>query len=266
MCQCSTCFTFSHSILVVQWVGCLTRVEEVRTQVERESVCVWNLYWTPMWFSWTTWIHIDHYYTAKYTKVFESGPSTMTELKTHLSLQEGARLRFCRPCLLPFAIKDTVGRKLDRPENAGVLCKVTHAEWAALIVPVPKKDGTIRICGDYKVTINSALNIEQYPLTKPADLMASLTSGRTFSKLDITSAYQQMGLDEQSMKLVTINTHRGLYEYTHLPFGVASAPAVFQQAMDTILQGIPMVICYFRWHTRHWQNQSRAPSAPGGGS
>lgn len=60
----------------------------------------------------------------------------------------------------------------------------------------------------------------------------------------VTSAYQQMVLDEESSKLVTINTHQELYQYSHLPFGVTLAPAVFQRAMDTILQGIPGVICY----------------------
>ena len=74
--------------------------------------------------------------------------------------------------------------------------------------------------------------------------MASLTGGYKFSKLDLSSAYQQMLLEDESSKLVAINTHQGLYEYTRLPFGVASAPAVFQRAMDSILQGISQVICY----------------------
>ena len=59
------------------------------------------------------------------------------------------------------------------------------------------------------------------------------TGGQRFTKLDLTAAYQQMKLDEKSAKLVAINTHKGLYEFTRLPFGVASAPAVFQRAMDT---------------------------------
>ena len=129
-------------------------------------------------------------------------------------------------------------------EASGVLRKVNYAEWAAPIVPVPKKDGTIRICGDYKVTVNPYLHVDQYPLPKPSDLMACLTGGQKFSKLDLSAAYQQILLDDESAKLLTINTHQGLYEFSRLPFGVASAPAVFQKAMDGILQGIPHCICY----------------------
>ena len=63
-------------------------------------------------------------------------------------------------------------------------------------------------------------------------------------KLDLTSAYQQMMLDEESSQLLTINTQKGLYRYTRMLFGVASAPAIFQHTMDTILQGLPQVFCY----------------------
>ena len=112
------------------------------------------------------------------------------------------------------------------------------------MVPVPKKDGLLRLCGDYKITVNPAIEIDQYLLPKPEDLFASLAGGTKFSKIDLTSVYQQLCLDEESQGLTTVNTHKGLYKYTHLPFGVASAPALFQQVMDTVLQSLPNVICY----------------------
>ena len=135
-------------------------------------------------------------------------------------------------------------KELDRLEQEGVIKKVDHSEWAAPIVVVPKGDGQIRICGDYKVTVNGVLDVDQYPLPKPEDLFASLVGGQKFSKLDLSQAYQQMCLEEESQKFVTINTHKGLYRYTRLPFGVASAPALFQKTMDIILQGMKHVMCY----------------------
>ena len=111
-------------------------------------------------------------------------------------------------------------------------------------MPVPKKDGTIRVCGDFKVTINPVLQVDRHPLPNPNELLSTLAGGKIFTKLDLIAAYQQMLLDDESAKLVTLNTHKGLYKCTRLPFGVASAPAVFQRVMDLILQGIPHVVCY----------------------
>ena len=95
------------------------------------------------------------------------------------------------------------------------------------MVVVTKKDGKFRICGDYKVTINSVLETDQYPLPKPEELFATLARGITFTKLDLSQAYTQIPLDEESVRYVTINTHKGLYRYKRLPYGVASAPAIF---------------------------------------
>ena len=129
-------------------------------------------------------------------------------------------------------------------EAAGIIKKVPHSKWAAPIVPVPKGDGKIRLCGDYKVTVNQSLEIDQYPLPKPEDLFASLSGGEKCSKIDITKAYLQMPLEEEPREYVTVNTHMGLFRYTHLPFRIASAPAIFQRTMDIILQGLSHVQCY----------------------
>ena len=179
-----------------------------------------------------------------YAEVFQGGLGTMKHVRAHLSLREGATPRFVRPRPVPFAIRETVSRELDRLEAAGILEKVECSDWAAPIVPVPKKDGTIRVCGDFKVTVNPMLQVDQHPLPNPNELLSTLAGGQSFTKLDLTAAYQQMLLDDESAKLVTLNTHKGLYKCTRLPFGVASAPAVFQRAMDSILHGIPHVVCY----------------------
>ena len=180
----------------------------------------------------------------KYQEVFKDTPGVITKHTARLSLKQGVQPVIRRAHSVPFALKAKVGRELDRLEENGIIHRVEHADWAAPIVPVIKSDGSLRICGNYKLSINPHLNIDQYPLPTPADLMASVTGGQHFSKLDLWSAYQQMPLDTESAKLVSITTHQGLYQFTKLPFGVSSAPAIFQRAMDSILQGLPHVICY----------------------
>ena len=118
------------------------------------------------------------------------------------------------------------------------------SEWAAPIVPVLKPDGTIRICGDYKITVNKAAKPYVYPLPRVEDLFATLAGGKTFTKLDLAHAYQQIPLEESSKQYVTINTHKGLYQYNRLPFGVAAAPSIFQRTLENLLQGIPHVSIY----------------------
>ena len=107
-----------------------------------------------------------------------------------------------------------------------------------------KSNNEIRLCGDYKVTINSAVKTDSYPLPLIEELYTKLSGGTIYSKLDLSSAYQQLTLDPESQKLTTINTHKGLYVYTRLPFGVSSAPSIFQRTLDTLLQGIPHTAVY----------------------
>ena len=71
---------------------------------------------------------------------------------------------------------------------------------------VQKADGQIRICGDFKRTINPFINTEQYPLPGPHDLFEKMQGGETFSKLDLKNAYLQMELDEDCRKYLVINT------------------------------------------------------------
>jgi len=87
------------------------------------------------------------------------------------------------------------------------------------------------------VTINQAIDVDQYPL------LTCLLHWQREALFQVGS-FEQMKLDEESAQYLTINTHMGMYQYTRLPFGVASAPAIFQRAMDEILQGIEGTVCY----------------------
>ena len=110
--------------------------------------------------------------------------------------------------------------ELNKPEEHGIIIKVDHSYWASPIVVVPKADGSVRICGNYKVTINQVVHDEQYPLPTAQGLYSTLAGSKAFLKLDLTHAYAQMSVDEVSQKYLYINTHKGLYAYTKLPYGV----------------------------------------------
>ena len=114
--------------------------------------------------------------------------------------------------------------------DEGILEPVQFAEWAAAIVPVLKSDKkTVRMCGDFSQTVNKAAKVDAYPIPKIRDLFAKVARAKKFSILDWSQAYQQVQLDEQSRKYVVINTHRGLFQYNCLLYGIASAPGIFQQ-------------------------------------
>ena len=118
---------------------------------------------------------------------------------------------YCKVRTAPYA-----GRGWIRSWRAGVLKPVQIANWAAPIMPVLKRDGSIRVCGDYKVT---EAKPDTYPLPRIDDLFTDLTGVKLFSKLDLAHTYQQIKLDDASKELVTINynTQQVLFQYTRLP-------------------------------------------------
>ena len=89
-----------------------------------------------------------------------------------------------------------------------------------------KKDGGIRICANFKMTINPHLCMKTFPLPTPDKVFSTLANAESFTKLDLTHAYKQMKVATNIQCYLTINRHLGLYRYLRLPFGIASAPAI----------------------------------------
>lgn len=94
------------------------------------------------------------------------------------------------------------------------------------------------------MTINKYVRTEHYRLPRIDDIFAGLANCNYFSIIDLTGAYQQVMLSDTSKEYLTINTHKGLFRYNRLAFGVSSAPSIFQQCMDTILLNMNKVACY----------------------
>ncbi|BHF57996.1 hypothetical protein SprV_0100094500 [Sparganum proliferum] len=134
--------------------------------------------------------------------------------------QSDFRPRFFKARTAPYAVAPKVDEELDRLQKADVIEPVQYSEWAVPIVPVLKSDGFVRICSDYKLTINSATKLNAYPLPRIEDLYASLSGGHPVTTSDLKHVYNQVVLDTESRDATTINTHRGLFRYKRLPFGI----------------------------------------------
>ena len=138
----------------------------------------------------TQWRHESRRTTVTVREVFCPELGTAQTPPVHLLMKEHAQPKLFRPRLVPFVVKDALAREVEHLEDEGVLTKVEFNRWATPIVPVPKKDGTFLICGNFKVTVNPALEVDQHPIPKPEDIFAFLSGGQCFSTLDLTQAYQ----------------------------------------------------------------------------
>ena len=105
---------------------------------------------------------------------------TMKEFSAKLVVKLGARPRFHHPHSVPYITKGAIEQELDRLVKTGMVEKVSHAAWATPIVGVPKWDGTVHLCGDYKIMVNKELDIDQYPLPRTEDLRPPSLEERKF--------------------------------------------------------------------------------------
>ena len=178
--------------------------------------------------------------------VFRKELGCLKDVKINIPIPEDAKPKFFKPRPVPYALRGRVEVELEKLVSQGVWKKVAYSKWAAPIVVVLKDardpSGPIRICGDYKITVNAVAPLDNYPIPNTSDQLATLAGGSKFSKIDLSQAYQQVELDDSSKELLTVNTHRGLYRPDRLQFGVHSATGMFQREMERILDGIPFVL------------------------
>ena len=137
-----------------------------------------------------------------------------------------------------------IGRGAGTTSTGGNLSTSAVYQLGSTTVPMLKSDK--RNCGDFKLTVYQASKSDCicYPIPRMEDLFAKLVGGQVFTKLDMSQAYMQLLLEEESKQYVAINTHRGLFKYHCLPFGILSAYGIFKRTMESLLQGIPNVVVY----------------------
>ena len=123
---------------------------------------------------------------------------TVKGLKAKIHVDPKATPLYHKARSVPLVLREKIETELDRLQAQGIIEPVQFSEWAAPTVPVIKSDGSVRICGDYKVTVNRVAKLDKYPLPLIDDLFASLAGGKRFTTLDLSHAYQQIELDDES--------------------------------------------------------------------
>ena len=185
-------------------------------------------------------------FKSSYPSVFNnSSIGHCTKVKVKLSLKENAIPIFRPKRPVAYQALNVIDNELERLRNANIITPIDYSEWAAPIVVVKKPNGTIRICADYSTGLNKQLEPNHYPIPTPEQIFSKLSNKSVFAQIDLSDAYLQIEVDEATSRLLTINTHRGLFQFNRLAPGITSAPGHFQQIVETMLGGIDNCSVYF---------------------
>ena len=146
-----------------------------------------------------------------------------------------------RPFRKSLTEKQYIEEEVQRLLSAGQISP-SQSPWAAPVVLVKKKDGTLRFCIDYR-RLNSVTKKDAYPLPRIDECLEALNGCEWFTTLDLASGYWQVAMEEGSKEKTCFVTSTGLYEWNVMPFGLCNAPATFSRLMENVLNGLIWRTC-----------------------
>lgn len=165
-------------------------------------------------------------------------------IEVHIPLDENARPIVQAERRIPLPLEDAANEELDELEALEIIEKVPgYSPWISSAVWVEKENGEKRLCVDMRA-VNAAVLKETHPLPTFEQITGRMHGSTVFSVLDVARAFHQLIIAESSRVITTFRTHRGLYRYCRLMFGLSSAAEIFQRTMETILQGLEGVEVY----------------------
>jgi Reverse transcriptase (RNA-dependent DNA polymerase) len=145
------------------------------------------------------------------------------------------------PRRIPVSLKDKLNDTLLSLEEKGVIQRVAKpTNWVNNLVIIEKPNGSLRLCID-PVDLNKAIQREHYPIPNAQDVTDNLSGMTIFSILDMKEGFYQISLDEPSSDLCTFNSPMGRFKFLRMPFGIKSAPEIFQRRNTDIFGDIPGV-------------------------
>ena len=176
---------------------------------------------------------------SKHAKVFDGlGKLKGQQVKLNIDPDHPPRAQPQRR--IPYHIREKVTSALETLENDDIIERVPETQptpWVSPIVAVPKKDGAVRICVDMRQA-NEAIKRIRHPIPTVEDISIELNGAKWFSKLDLSQAYHQLELHEDSRHITTFSTHIGLFRYKRLNYGTNAAAEIFQHTLQQQLQGL----------------------------
>ena len=170
-----------------------------------------------------------------YQDVFQNIPGR-TNMTQHNIVSGSASPVKLPPYRLPYAYRDTVKQELEKMLASGII-EPSCSEWSAPIVLIKKKDGSLRLCVDYR-RLNAVSETDAYPMPRIDDLIDQLGKATVFSTIDLTKGYWQVPVAKEAQSKTAFATPFGLYQFNVMPFGLQGAPATFQRLMNRVLNGL----------------------------
>ncbi|XP_055605012.1 uncharacterized protein LOC129753241 [Uranotaenia lowii] len=176
----------------------------------------------------------------KFDDVFSEKPGMLTGPPASVHLKPGVTPVFAKARDVPLALKAQYAAEIDQKLASGIYERVDYSEWASPTHIVVKKNGKLRITGNYKPTVNSRMIIDEHPIPKIESIFNQMRGARLFCHLDVTDAYTHLPIDEDFRHVLTLNTPtHGLVRPTRAVYGAANIPAIWQRRMEIVLQGNP---------------------------
>ncbi len=144
---------------------------------------------------------------------------------------------------IPVGIEQAVKTELSKLLNDGIIVG-SSALWSSPLVPVRKKDGSVRICVDFR-QLNAVTPLVRYWVPSLDEILQKVGQNTCLSTLDLSSGFHQIAMEERSSDLTTFVCPLGKFKYVRMPFGLKNAPAVFQAAVEAVLVPVSDVSCNY---------------------